>query len=458
MSDGGRNRKRTFAGGWINAAATPVYMLDDRNRIVFFNQGCEALTGWTFDDVQGQTCVYSSDADDELTRLTGSLCPPPDVSDGATRGVPVHIARREGGTVSQFVNFFPLEGDNGKLRHVLAVVTPIQPLPAPASIPVAQRLHAELAALRSRLRDDFGMSSLVGECPAMQTVLAQVRLAATSSVSVFLHGETGTGREHLARVIHNESDNSRRSFVPLDCSVTPAVDLKMALRRIFDSERDEPQALHLQCGSLLFGAVESLQRDVQELVVQLYNAADESRPRLLASSQQTPAELLESGNLLPEFIHLTSTLPISVPALRARGDDVELLAQHFVEQHNRTNESQIAGFDGEVLSQFRKRNWPGNVAELRQVIVEACAASSGTTIEADDLTLRFRAGLEAQRVGPAKKMQSLSLDEHLMQIEAEFIREALASTGNKKSKAAELLGMTRAKLYRRMEQLGIGDA
>ena len=152
-----------------------------------------------------------------------------------------------------------------------------------------------------------------------------------------------------------------------------------------------------------------------------------------------------------------TSITIPVPPLRERTDELPLISQQLLEAHNRDQNRQVTGFAAEVLEAFRKYNWPGNVAELRSVIEEARAASKSSTIQASDLPYWFRAGIDAQAFGPSAAPQPRPLAPYLAEVETEQIRRALEQARNNKSLAAELLGLTRARLYRRMEALGIED-
>jgi DNA-binding NtrC family response regulator len=159
-----------------------------------------------------------------------------------------------------------------------------------------------------------------------------------------------------------------------------------------------------------------------------------------------------------EFFQLLSSLVIHVPPLRERMDDFLLIAQDMLERDNRDRESQVAGFAEEVWSLFRRYRWPGNLQELQAVVQEARARCTGKLIVPDDLPSRFRMGQEAQRVSPSPPLEMVSLKQRLAEVERAHIRHALELSGYNKSQAAEQLGITRPKLYRRMQELGISDS
>ena len=457
-------RRTTRLETALNAVQTPVFILDARRKVLFLNSGFESLTGWTPEEVTGRTCDYVSDADHSAVEsLTGLLAPPPEVLAGKAAHVPVKLLERNGQTADRRLHFYPLMNHNGQVEHILGVVTPIHQPAAPAETTPIHRLHAELATLRVALRRRFGIKSLICRGAAMRRVVRQIKLAETSNVGIFFQGEVGTGKEHIARLIHLESELGNRSFVPLDCRGLSPFELKQTLRRLLDGtvEKAETTPLtNLQPGTIFLSHVDFLPRDLQEMLVKWYGDHEVSEVvqlRIMASSTADIEPAVESGAILSDFFCLLTTIPIQLPPLRRRREELPLLAQSFLEELNRDAEKQVGGFGNEVWDQFREYNWPGNLDQLSRVVAEARQNCTGDVIQALDLPFRFRTGLDAQSVGPPIRPQTMPLAELLEKVEAEQIRFALEQTRHNRSQAAGLLGITRARLYRRMEALGIDD-
>ena len=184
-------------------------------------------------------------------------------------------------------------------------------------------------------------------------------------------------------------------------------------------------------------------------------------PRLMSSSTECLQDAVDDERLIPDFFFLLTTLTIEVPSLRERGNDLIPLAQAFLESQNRGSDRQIGGFADSVWPQLCEYAWPGNLNELSLVVQEARQNCTSPMIELSDLPLRFRAGLEAQSLGPPQR----SLDEppippleaHLAAIERDLIRRAILKAKRNKTLAAKLLGIPRPVLYRRMESLEMRD-
>jgi DNA-binding NtrC family response regulator len=462
-----RSRKTSRLEPALNVANTPVFLLDHRRKVMFFNSGCEQLTGWSAEDVVGEVCDYNSDADREAVEsLTGQLCPPPEVSTGKSLDVPTYLAHRTGKTVAQLIHFFPLIDENDHVDGVLGLITPIeQPLKPIATTP-ARQLHAELASLRNVLKRRFGVGSLLGQTASMIRVLEQIKLACSSKVTLLLLGASGVGKEHVARMIHFESEENNRSFVPLDCKSIPPRELKQTLKRLLSGEEqykiesDVQSMPILQPGTLYLKNVESLPRDLQQKILDAFqegSAGSHHTLRLIVGTSADLKQAVEEDTFLRELHYLLTPLEIELPPLRRRPEDLEILAQSFLEELNRVADAQIGGFSDEVWKRFREYNWPGNLDELKRVIKEARTACSENVIALDDLPFRFRTGLEAQSVSPAAQPRSLPLKDHLENVEREQIQETLQQCKQNKTKAAQLLGIPRPRLYRRMQTLGIED-
>lgn len=449
----------------LAAAATPVFAVDHRRRVIFFNSGCESLTGWTAEEALGALCNYIAHADPaRIDSLAGSLCPPPEVFEGNARVVPATIICRDGSALAQLIHFFPLRGAGDVIEQILGILTPIAKSARRVEASPSQQLHAELAALRVTLRQRFGLESLICRSDQMLRVAEQIRAARQTTATVFLQGEKGTGKEHVARALHGLGPTSNRAFVPVDCARLPAFELKQTLRRLFPEEdlqsAEESPVPGLQPGSIYLQNVEALPRDLQEFVVQSIATSPPwkaNERRLISGSSGDLRRSLADEVLRRDFYFLLTPIQIEIPPLRSRQEDLAPLAQSILEDLNRGDERQVGGFADDVWEQFRTYHWPGNVDELVSVVVESRGKSTDGMIRARDLPFRFRAGQDAQAVGPPVTTSVAPLEPLLVQVETDEIRRALEKARNNKTKAAELLGITRPRLYRRMQTLGIED-
>lgn len=449
-------KRRGGLAAWLSETSTPVFVLDARRVVLFFNRGCEKLTGWSAAEVVGRTCDYAAQADpQDVASLTGVLCPPPDLPAGSATIVPARILRRDGTLLTRDIHFLPLPDPATAGLHVLGVIVEAAPAVGGDAPP---QLHAELAAVRAELHRRYHLDTLIARSPAMLRAAEQVRLATSAPVAVFITGEAGTGREYVARLIHAHGPRRLQAFIPLDCAHLTEFELQRTLRRLAAPLLDEPPDPAFRPGALCLRQVSRLPRELQQFLLdQLLppsGGVGES-PRLLACDTFTPEAAVAAGQLLPELAFRLTTLRIDLPPLRERPEDLPLLAQFFLEQVNRDVDRQCGGFSQDVLDQFRRYHWPGNVRELRLVVEECHAAARGPIVVEADLPFRFRTGRDAQKVGPPPRPRAFHLAEYLESIERQEIERVLRECRHNRALAARCLGLTRARLYRRMQQLGL---
>lgn len=461
------SKKKPRLETWLKSAETPVFLVSASRRVLFFNSGCQRLCGWTADEVVGQIAEYHSEADSHsLTAVLSALCPPPDVLEGHERDVPVYVPNRSAPPSARLIRYVPIRVAEERVTSILGIIAPLPHSAAPQPQSLALKFHAELSAVRWSLRQRYGIPTVVARSLSMQRVLQQLQLARSGTIAVHFVGPRGVGKEHLARALHLSSETSSGSFVPLDCRLSP-ISLQQTLQRLLHPSREDAPVGALQPRTLLLQDVEHLPRDLQERLLNEYRAEGSASsrpiplPRLLSSSTQSLKTSVDEGRMLPEFFFLLTALTIEVPPLRERRDDVPLLAQAFLESLNRGAERQVGGFADTIWPLFAEYDWPGNLDELLLVIEEARERCSRSMIGDADLPLRFRAGLEAQSVGPPQQADDESpipqLESYLAQIEREAIERALAKAKGNKTLAAKLLGIPRPVLYRRLEALKLLD-
>ncbi len=437
-------------------STAPAFILDDRRAVVFFNKGCEELTGWLADDVQGLACDYASEgAPHSLDAVLAALAPPAEVWAGQAARAPVYMPHKTRASAARMIHFYPFPWGDSPAWTVLGVIQPVPSPGQPQQVTLSQRLHAELASVRHELRRRFAEDSLITQSPAMQRVLLQLQVARAVETPVLITGESGTGREHLARVIHYGSRLGRRSFAPLDSGLLQPHDLRRLVKQVAQPSTKQPAVETLQPGTIFFREIAHLAAETQQYLAETLSAAPDLR--IVASTTGSLERLVERGQFRSDLYYALTSLVIALPPLRQRQDDVPLLAQFLLEEHNRDGARQVTGFSDDAWRELQRYGWPGNVRELRAVVEEAHAAAAGALIRPEELPFRFRTGTESQKLVAAPRVQPVPLDALLERVEREQIEAALVAAKQNKSRAAELLGINRPRLYRRMEQLGIVD-
>jgi DNA-binding NtrC family response regulator len=422
---------------------------------MFFNHGCELLTGWKPEQVIGRACDFTSEPDEtRVESLLGALCPPEEALLGTPTTKPVQLISPDRVAQTRMIHFLPLPIEDGSIR-VLGILLPVQ---APVRFSLQDeslQLHADLAAVKTQVRRSYDLQHWVATTSVMRRVSSQVAIAKGSTCPVFLTGDRGTGKHHVARLIHYQGVHRLRTFAPLDCAALPAEEVARVANRFFVAEEGDPKIPVVQPGTLFLQNVDRLPRDVQEFLATQLSQQPRSDGRRMMAASRLDLDAIGPDLLLTEFRELLEVFRIALPPLRVRLDEIGLLAQSILEGLNRGQARQRTGFSPDVLSAFRRYNWPGNVGELELVIRKACEVATGPLIEVGHLPFRFRTGTDAQRVPPAEALESVPLEAYLELVERQQIEAALLRAKGNKSIAAQSLKIPRAKLYRRMEALGL---
>ncbi len=425
---------------WFQRTSEPIFVLNRHRRIVFVNRAWERLTGIPVAAARQIVCRPRRAAAESWEELLGQTLRPPDA---VTEGRPGHSRQR----VPRFdpvrcwwdVDFLPFREESG-LLFVLGRITTGAVLTAAG--PVA--LPEGALALRETVLGRYTIEAIASDLPAMRRVAEQVRLAARVHVPVLIAGERGSGKEWLARTIHALGDDRRRPFVALDCGRLTAA----ALAGVLFGEGELAQTTG--AGTIYLREPSRLPRDVQQRLTGLLPTAGEGGgPRFIAGLRADPDE----GGLLVELAHRLATLPIRLPPLRERREDLARLVERLLERAGAAAGKRVTALTPAAWEVLRAYPWPGNVAELYAVLAGACTRAAGERLDAPDLPLYLRLGPR----GTKEEERPLPLKELLEGAERRLIGLALRRAGGNKSRAAELLAVWRPLLLRRMAALGIDD-
>jgi len=458
---------------FFQRAREPFFLLNRQCRILFVNQAWEALTALPAAEARGLACTRRQPAQPEdawQKILAHALTPLPEVLDGQ----PARARRPVFGSQAPprwwDVEFFPLRDDKG-LLCILGKITAAETADLP---PLAEQLVTlrenlarnlsekeakklwqpeTLLALRERMMRHYRFDQLPCSSPALRRTADQARLASQTQAAVFLLGEAGTGKQWLARAIHYQSSSRERPFAALDCASLPPAALATALF-------GEGGLLQAGIGTLYLKEPSCLPRDFQARLCN-WRSGSAAGPRLLASCRGNPAEEVRSGRLLADLYTLLGTLVIELPPLRERQADLPWLVEQFLERAQGEGPRRIVGLTPEAWELVRAHAWPGNLRELYTVLSGACTHAGGepqaTHLGVADLPAYLRLLMRLEKTPAAEPPRLLPLDQLLEQTERRLILLALHRAQGNKTRAAELLGIWRQRLLRRMEALEIAD-
>jgi DNA-binding NtrC family response regulator len=446
----------------LDGSARPIYAVDARRQLVYCNAALATWLGLAHDQIIGRFVEYHSEPAEDIGPRASAraaltdLCPPPLALAGTPSKGTIGCVGRDGRLVHRRAEFIPLgaagRGNDGVLVLLAADDLSPQELAAGASDdPTADELHRAIRAFRRAQAAEYAIESLLGESDAIRKVRAQVAAAAASQAHVLIRGRRGSGREHIARAIHYQAKDAAGKLVPLDCPIATEETLRRAAE-LFRGPRDAKQR-----HTLLLLNLQQLAAPLQSQLVALA-ASGTFAARLVATYEESAYDPRtmddEPRPVDPQLLSLLSTITIDVPTLAERQADLPMLAQFFLEAANRGSQKQIGALRPDVLDQLAMYRWPRGLDELRSVIKAAHAAATTHEITLADLPPLLHHAAKAAAT-PRREPEKINLTEFLESIERELITRALTQAGGNKSAAAELLGMPRPRLYRRLVQLGL---
>lgn len=427
----------------------PAFWLSADGRVIWVNRAWEDLTGYSAEEAAGVVChAHGPSRTGDLAGLGGSFYPPPETLAGKPSAAQTLVVHPSGERRWRWVEYRPFHDEKGALQGIFGLVGPADMLPIAPEAP-SQRLRAELLEVRDQLLTRHGSDSLIGSGPAHRRLLDQVAAAASTSAAVLIIGEPGTGKRLIARTIHLQSSRRQSPILPFDCAALPAEVLE---RELFGAE-GAPRLSMPEGSSLLIGDILELPRDLQGRLA----TVQDSGVRIIATMNGDPEVALRDERLRPDLYYALTTMVIRLAPLRDRLDDLPLLAQHLLERANARGACQKGGFTEAAVSTLSSYDWPGNVRELARVVDEAHQNAEGDLITPDDLPQAIRGHLGSAYLPPPLPPPMTPLDELLTQVERRLIESALVRARQNKSRAAEWLGISRPRLYRRIKELGLPD-
>jgi len=439
----------------LDAGPEGYLVIDTEGRIVHLNRTFAELAGVSVEGAVGRH-VREVIEDGELY-----LVP---LSGRATPGEVVRFKGREA-----VVMRYPVEREG----RIVGAVSRVMFKDVGDLLRLAERVNSlsrEVGYYRKELELAQGarytVESIIGQSPAMQELKETARRVARGPSTVLIRGESGTGKELLAHAIHAASPRRSGPFVRVNCAAVPENLLESELfgyhQGAFTGAKKGGQAGKFELadgGSIFLDEVgdmpllmqAKLLRVLQEKEIERLGEGRSRRVdvRVLAATNQDLEALLREGRFREDLYYRLNVVTLFVPPLQERSEDIIPLVRHFVTRFNREFGVQVLDLAPEVWALFKNYPWPGNVRELENVIERAFNLLDGQVIEMEDLPLYLR------QYGNRKPSGGATLPRLLEQVEREALVQALAACGGNKVKAAGLLGISRAWLYKKMKRHAI---
>ncbi len=331
------------------------------------------------------------------------------------------------------------------------------------------RLQRRVRDFRAQMQAKFGMDRIIGACPAMQKLFQTVRdVAASGASTVFISGESGTGKDLLAKTIHYNSDRADHPFVNITCTAMAETLLESELfgheRGAFtDAKAAKKGLLEVADGGTVFldevGDMPpvlqaKLLRFLEEKTFRRVGGIGDQTVdvRVVAATNRDIDKLVEEGKFREDLFYRLNIIPIRLPPLRERGDDLRLLTHHFMAMFASEFRKTITRITPEAEAKLASYSWPGNIRELRNAIERAVLLTKREVLDAEDLVL----GRVKER--PDEVIQGLELPGggvDLDKVEEQLVRQALQRTAGNQTQAAKLLTLSRDQLRYRMQKYGL---
>jgi len=332
------------------------------------------------------------------------------------------------------------------------------------------RLLAENAALRSRAGESFSLEQIVGDSPKVRELRQLIRTVAVTDARVLVLGESGTGKELVAGSLHALSRRRKENYIRINCAAIPETLLESEL---FGHEKgaftgalkQKPGRVEEADGGTIFlDEIADMGKPLQAKLLRFLEDGTFTRVggteelrvnvRLVAATNRDIVQAIAAGEFREDLFHRLNVVQFHLPPLRERGDDVRLLAEHYLKIFRATLTKNISGFTPAAVHKLLAHRWPGNVRELRNVVERALILETGREVQPSslpDFTLEAR----LQKSGPAALGQDESLEAALERLERELIQGALEQHNFSLTRAAGHLKLTRHSLRYRMQRLNM---
>jgi two-component system response regulator HydG len=346
----------------------------------------------------------------------------------------------------------------GELREVLARIVE------------SQRLRRRNVELEAQLDERYGYSSIIGRSDPMQAVFRTLRQVAPTDVTVLVTGDSGTGKELVARALHQNSRRRNAPFVALNCAALPESLLESEL---FGHEKGSFTGAaarkighieHAEGGTLFLDEVGDMPLTTQVKILRVLEQREIVRVgssttvpvdiRVVAATNQNLIEAVSQRRFREDLYFRLKVVSIDLPPLRDRPSDVPLLVEAFVTELSARHGTQVRGMAPEVLRVLQAQPWPGNVRELRNVVENMVVTGTHEVLQLSDLPPALR----SENVPPPASSDGITLaGRTALDVEREHIRATLALVGDNRSKAARMMGIGERTLYRKIKEYGLGS-
>jgi PAS domain S-box-containing protein len=442
-----------------DAIASLIYVFRPDGTALYANQAVLDYTGLTLEDVQREDFPARIFHPEDVERLLEKR------HEALARGEPFELEKRELGKDGKYrwflVRYNPLRDDQGNIIRWYATGTDIEDRKQ-----AEERMRNENLALREEIDQAFMFEDIVGSSPALQTVLSSIVKVAPTDSTVLITGETGTGKELIARAIHKHSQRSGQAFISVNCASMPS---SLIASELFGHEkgaftgavqRRQGRFELAHSGTIFLDEVGDLPAETQITLLRVLQERQFERVggnrilttdvRVIAATNRDLTAAIAAGAFRADLFYRLNVFPIEVPPLRKRKEDIPMLVEYFVKRYAEKIGKQICKIDNKTLALCQSYSWPGNIRELQNIVERSVILCGGDTFWIEKAWLAPAHPPRREAAGP--------LPDTLQNQEKQIIEAALAESKGRVAGpegAAAKLGIPRSTLDSKIKQLKI---
>ncbi len=412
----------------------------------------------TISDLKNQLYVSREGRDDFINQI---------ISKKSASGFEVRFYRKDGSTIWASIHARPIFDENGQLKFIEGLLADITEQKQ-ATEELRQReasLRRENISLRHNIKDRFRFGKIIGKSPAMQEVYEMILKAAATDANVIIYGESGTGKELVASAIHEMSDRNQQRFVPVHCGAISETLLESEFfghsKGAFTGADKAKNGYldHADKGTLFLDELGEISLNLQVTLLRVIegkgympvgsNISKHPDLRIVAATNRNLIQEVEKGMIRDDFFYRIHILPIHLPPLRKRQEDIPLLIEHFIKSYSK--KKTIPPLTGKMLDALLNHRWPGNVRELQNVLYQYIALNkfvlSNSSDSAEFETIQMSSGNIPESPG--------AFNESLTNFEKNLITRALEQNRWHREKTALSLGLPPRTFFRKMKKHGL---